>query len=175
MGKILLSLTAGALMLLTSYLHAFVQTGELHALPEARAVGSGKLTWFGMTVYHATLYAPGGKFKPDRPHAIEITYQLEFSREQLAQASLKEIERVAGPQPNGQYLVGQLSSVFRDVARGDRIIGLHYPGQEAVFYSDGVLTGRLKDPSLAAAFFDIWLSERTGQPGLRSRLLGYGQ
>ena len=141
-------------------------------LPGSEPVGTGEFTWLGMTVYQATLYAPDGVYEPQRPHALRIRYAFSFSRERLARTSVQEIERIYGPQQDGQQLMRRLSAVFRDVAKGDQIIGVHHPGEGAAFYSAEGLLGRLDDPLLAEAFFAIWLDPRTREPDLRERLLG---
>lgn len=156
---------------LTSVLHASINGRVEQA--QFSVVGTGQLTWFGLTVYDATLYSPEGVYHPERPHAIQITYRFNFSRQQLAQKSLEEIERIHGRQPNRMLMLQQLKSVFRDVTEGDHILGIHHPGERAEFYSNDVLLGRIADPALAAAFFDIWLDPATRKPDLRARMLGY--
>ena len=161
------------LLVLVSMVHANTEKSPMYQLPGSQVVGSGKLTWFGMTVYRATLYAPDGRYRRNLPHAIEISYQFAFSRKQLARASLEEIEGIYGEQPDEKRVMRQFESIFRDVVKGDNIIGVHHPGRGAEFYSNQVLLGRIDDPSLAAAFFAIWLDPRTSEPDLRTRLLGY--
>jgi hypothetical protein len=90
----------------------------------------------------------------------------------MAQRSLQEIEQIFGKQQQADEIVRQLASVFSDVSRGDHITGVHYPGEGAEFYGKQGLLGRLDDAELAAAFFAIWLSPKTSEPGLRSQLLG---
>lgn len=167
-GKRLLS---GMIIILVS-VQAHARVAILEELPQSRIVGSGELTWMGMTVYRASLYAPEGRYRPDQPHAIKINYQLKFSRERMAQRSLKEIEQIFGTQPQREKMVQQLTSVFCNVAKGDHITGVHYPGKGADFYCNDGLHGRLDDAELAAAFFAIWLNSRTSEPRLRSELLG---
>ena len=142
---------------------------------QLRAVGTGELTWWGIKIYDATLYARDGSYHPDRPHAILITYQLKFSREQLARKSLEEIEGIFGVQPERGAMYQELQTVFRDVNPGEHILGIHYPGQGAEFYSEGVPLGRIEDARLAMAFFSIWLDPETRKPGLRAQMLGYVQ
>ncbi len=140
--------------------------------PNLRAVGSGALTWWGVTLYEATLLAPDGQFRPDAPHALQIAYRYGFSREQLARATLKEIERLQGEREDREALFDRFRTLFIDVAPGDRITGIHLPGQGADFYGPQGYLGRLPDPTLAAAFFEIWLDPRTRKPDLRRQLLG---
>ncbi|MES9826271.1 MAG: DUF3833 family protein [Candidatus Thiodiazotropha endolucinida] len=64
--------------------------------PSLRSVGSGVLIWWGIRVYKATLYAPQGEYHPNMPHALEIVYRMEISREQVAKTSLNQIEKIQG-------------------------------------------------------------------------------
>jgi hypothetical protein len=145
---------------------------ELEEFPDAEQIGEGKLRWLGMTVYEARLFARDGAYLPQQPHALKIEYRYSFTAEQLARQSLKEIERIHGEQPDGNGWRKALQAVFRDVERGDHIIGVHYPGRGAEFYSEGELLGRLENVELSRAFFDIWLDPRTSEPKLRRQLLG---
>jgi len=57
------------------------------------------------------------------------------------------------------------------VVQGDRITGVHLPGQGAEFWVNGQRAGLLADPQFARLFFGIWLDERTSEPQLRARLI----
>jgi len=138
-------------------------------------VGSGQLSWWGMTVYNAALFAPQGNYRPEEPHYLEITYRFSFSREQLASRSLEEIERLHGKHSDRDALLAQFRSIFPDVAQGDRITALHYPGRGAEFFLGEMPLGRIESAALAADFFAIWLGPATSEQDLRSRLLGYSK
>jgi hypothetical protein len=138
-----------------------------------KPVGSGELTWLGLTVYHATLLTPEGSFEPETQHALKLDYQFRFSKEQLAKASLKEIERLYGKQTDGPAIIAQLEAVLSDVRKGDYILGLHQPGKGASFYNHDGFLGTLEDPKLARDFFSIWLHPDTSEPDLRAQLLGF--
>ena len=138
-------------------------------------VGSGRLHWWGFSIYDAALYAPGGTYIPEQPHYLEITYHRGFSREQLANRSLLEIERLHGERSDREAVLNELSAVFTDVSAGDRLVALHRPGEGVEFYMGERLLGRIQDAPLAAEFLSIWLDPGTSEPGLRERLLGYRQ
>ena len=157
-------------LLLSGQTHA--KETHLDAYPELRPVGSGALKWWGVTLYDATLLAPGGEYSPDRMYALEIAYRYGFSRQQLAMATLKEIERLQGKRDDGDVLIQRFSRVFADVSAGERLIGVYLPGKGADFYGPQGYLGRLDDPQLAADFFHIWLDPRTRRPDLRRQLLG---
>jgi hypothetical protein len=161
------------LMLCLATLNGNARVNPLDDYPSFRAVGSGELTWWGIRIYQATLYAPLGRYGPNQPHALEIVYDMAISREQLAKTSLKEIEKLYGrPLADREGILDQFEMVFRDVSDGDTIIGVHLPGEGARFYTQTDYLGHIDDPELAAAFFDIWLSPDTTKPELRSSLLG---
>ena len=64
-----------------------------------------------------------------------------------------------------------LRSAFPDVKSGDRIAGVHRPGEGIVFLTNGKQTGAVRDAEFARLFFGIWLSNSTSEPALRKALL----
>jgi hypothetical protein len=145
------------------------------ALPDARLVGSGDFTWFGISLYTARLWSPGLPMTWDQPFALELTYHREFSRDTLVEASLKEMRRMGPARPEESTLQrwsDEMHEAFVDVRPGMRITGVYHPGFGCTFYVDGQLRRRVDDPVFARAFFDIWLDPRTRDKPLRQRLLG---
>ena len=57
-----------------------------------------------------------------------------------------------------------------DVSPGDRITGIHLPGQGAEFWFNGRRIAQVPDAQFAPLFFGIWLDGRTSEPQLRARL-----
>ncbi|MET0052305.1 MAG: chalcone isomerase family protein [Candidatus Thiodiazotropha sp.] len=145
-----------ALTLLTSEAQ-----GSGQSAPETREmlqVGSGALSWWGIPLYEATLLAPLGEFQAEGPYALQLTYRRNFSRSQLARATLDEIERMRGTRGDRERLISRFEALFADVTPGDQLLGVHLPGEAAVFYGPDGYLGRLDDPELASAFFEIWLA-----------------
>jgi hypothetical protein len=137
--------------------------------------GAGRLTWFGLHVYDATLYAPAG-FEAGRPMArpfvLELTYARRLDGKGIADASLDEIERLGfGTQAQRARWREQMRELFPDVDKGRRLAGVNVPGAGARFYFDGRPLGSIDDPAFAQAFFAIWLDQRTRAPQLRESLL----
>lgn len=142
-------------------------------LPEARLVGSGRLTWLGFHAYDAALYAPQGRFTADRPFALELTYARDFKGEAIAERSISEIRKLGKlSDADAASWTTQLREIFPDVRRGDRLTGIAGAESPARFYLNGRAIGTLADDRLARAFFAIWLDTRTSAPGLRKQLLG---
>ena len=64
-----------------------------------------------------------------------------------------------------------LRRIFPDVKEGERIVGVHYPGQSAVFFHRGQAIGKVADAEFARRFFAIWLDPASRSPALRAALL----
>jgi hypothetical protein len=62
--------------------------------------------------------------------------------------------------------------IFPDVKDGDRLAGLHLPGEGARFWLNGRPAGAVTDPEFSRLFFGIWLAPTTSEPALRLALLG---
>lgn len=149
---------------------AFANTGpmQLH--------GEGNLRWFGMKIYEARLFAPQ-RFAPqqsfDSAFALELTYARSFVGSKIAQVSIDEIKRLGiGNDVQHQQWLSQMKALFPDVKAGDRLRGIHHPGQGAEFLYNGRSIGMINDAEFSKAFFSIWLDPKTAEPGLRRALLG---
>jgi hypothetical protein len=138
--------------------------------------GQARFRVWGFEVYDASLWSSAG-FVADafdaQPLALELRYLRDFSAQDIAQRSLKEMQRQSALKPEQEKRwLGEMLRVFPDIRKGDRLLGLHRPGQGAVFWFNGQLRGEIRDADFARLFFGIWLSSRTSEPALRSALLG---
>lgn len=144
-----------------------------------RLHGEGSLRWFGLKIYEARLFAPQqfvAQQSFQAPFALELTYSRSFSGEKIAQVSIDEIKRlVIGNDKQHEQWLAQMKAIFPSVRAGDRLRGVHQPGQGAEFFFNDRPVGSIKDPAFSAAFFSIWLDPKTAEPGLRSALLGLAQ
>ena len=143
-------------------------------MPSLKAVGGGLLRVFGFQVYNAYLWTPeGASFDPAKPHVLDIHYLRTFSAKQLAERSIDEM-RGQGMGNEAVYpkWIAEMQRVFADVKEGDRLIGVATPARTAKFFHNGTYRGEVADAALTDAFFGIWLSEKSSQPGMRERLLG---
>ncbi len=146
------------------------------ALPGAIFRGHKRLRVWGFEVYDARLWTLPG-FAADRyesqPFALEMTYLRDFNGQAIAERSLKEMRRV-GPVPDDLQArwLEEMVQLFPDVRRGERLLGVHRPGEGAFFWFNGQPHGAVRDAQFARRFFGIWLSPRTPEPALRQALLG---
>jgi Chalcone isomerase-like len=152
---------------------ARAELGE--ALPQARRIGTGRLTVWGFQVYDARLWAQPGfsAANYDRaPLALEVSYLRAFKAQEVAERSIKEIRR-SKPVSDVQASrwIADMLRVIPDVRKGDRVMGVHQPGVGAAFWVNGKNTGEVQDAEFARLFFGIWLSPNTSEPKLREALL----
>jgi len=151
--------------------------GEVAAeLPGAQLAGSGRLSYFGLRIYESRLWVSEG-FRADafekHPFAIEIEYLRAFSGRQIAERSLTEMQRIGSlPLEQRSTWLAALQRMIPDVAQGDRLTGVHRPGEALRLFLNGKPLGEWLDAGFAQAFFGIWLSPRTSEPRLRLAMLG---
>ena len=145
-------------------------------LPGARLAGQGRLTWWGLAVYEARLWVQPGFTAADfavHPFALELRYLRELRGSAIAQRSIDEMRRAGEfSEQQAQQWRQALAGILPDMRPGDRIMGVHAPGQGASFLIHGKPAGMIADPLFASLFFAIWLGPATSQPGLRAALLG---
>lgn len=152
------------------------RSGSHPQLPGSRLRGQAQLRLLGLGIYQARLWALPG-FRADQPLeqpvVLELTYLREFQGGAIARRSLEEMRR-AGPlaDAQAQRWLAEMRRLFPDVRAGDRIAGLHLPGQGARFWQDGRPLGEVADAEFGRRFFGIWLAPTTSQPAMRLSLLG---
>ncbi|HET9977301.1 MAG TPA: chalcone isomerase family protein [Burkholderiaceae bacterium] len=145
-------------------------------LPGARLQGQGQMRFFGLHVYDALLWttAPLAPADVERsPLALELRYARSLKGPLIAERSIEEMRRqdeIAAA--DAERWLAAMTRLFPDVGAGDRITGVHRPGQGARFHVNGRLAGEVRDAVFARLFFGIWLSPRTSEPKLRAALLG---
>ena len=146
------------------------------ALPGVAPRGTGRLNFLGLHVYDARLWVAAGFDAGafDRvPLALELVYARKLSGTQIAERSLKEMQRVPGiAADQATAWLAEMNGAFPDVAANDRITGVLVPGEAARFFLNGNLRREVRDGEFARRFFGIWLAPQTSQPRLREALLG---
>lgn len=151
-------------------LPAEVRTG----LPGATLGASARITYFGFDIYDASLWVMPGFSVDDyqrHPFALTLTYRRTFTGESIAKRSVSEMRRQPGiTEPQLAAWDSQMSALFPDVRNGDRLTGIHRPGEGAVFLLNGQAAGAIRDADFSRRFFGIWLSTQTSDTRLREAL-----
>ena len=144
-------------------------------LPGARALGNGRLTFLGLHIYDVRLWVTA-EFKAETfeqaPLALELEYGRTLYGKLIAERSLKEMKRVeALSDEQGARWLDEMTQLFPDVTKGDRITGVQQPGAATRFFHNGKLRGEVRDAEFTRRFFGIWLSPKTSEAALRQSLL----
>jgi hypothetical protein len=148
----------------------------LAELAQPRLAGTSRYTYWGFDIYQASLWVGPG-FRSGEParssFALELHYLRSFKGRDIAQRSIDEMRRVGEfNDVQANAWLQAMQAAFPDVAAGDRLTGIHLPGQGARFLANGRPTIVVNDPEFARLFFGIWLSDKTPEPKMRLALLG---
>ena len=140
--------------------------------PPLRRYSEARFDKYLFHVYDIALWVSGERYSPAAVHALDIRYAIAVSGRDLAKRSVAEMRRqgITDAAKLARW-EAEMTRVFPDIARGDRLVGVAIPGREARFYDATRALGAIDDGEFAAAFFAIWLGERTSEPALRSTLL----
>ncbi|MBC7957907.1 MAG: chalcone isomerase family protein [Cytophagales bacterium] len=154
----------------------FARAQTIAELPNARLLGQGRLTYFGLNVYGARLWVTDS-FKAEEfarhPMALELEYARSLVGQLIAERSLDEMKKVGDvPESKAAGWLAAMAQIFPDVNKGDRITGVYHPVDGMRFFLNGKARGEVQDPLFARLFVGIWLSPRTSEPKLRLALLG---
>jgi hypothetical protein len=136
--------------------------------------GQGTLDWLWITAYRAELWGDNTNLAP--PYALSITYNMDFSTDDLVGRSVDEIAR-AHPLTDTERTAytTALQPLLPAVKEGDRITALVRGPDQLEMYHNGIRTGTLADATLITRFMGIWLAPTTSEPDLRVALLGEKQ
>ena len=144
-------------------------------LPNATLGGNSRFTYFGFDIYDASLWVAPGFSAVDydrHPFALTLTYLRDFSGEAIAKRSVSEMRRQPGV-TDAQLAVWEkrMADTFPNVRKGDRLTGIHRPGEGAVFLLNGQPAGTIQEAEFSRRFFGIWLSTQTSETRLREALI----
>ncbi len=141
--------------------------------PALRFAGEGRLRWFGLHIYDASLWISGARWSGEQEFALDIRYARDIKARKLVQTSADEMRRLGfGDERRLGRWKDEMTRVLPDVRRGEHLTGVNRPGAGAEFYHQGRAVGMIADPEFARAFFAIWLDARTRDPELRQSLIG---
>jgi hypothetical protein len=161
------------LMLLLSALPAMANEVANKNVPNAQMVGKGRFTFALWNVYDAMLYAPEGKWSPDKPYALSLRYLLDLKGTDIAKRSVEEMKK-QGFSNKTKLSIWQkeMGKIFPNVTKGSELTAVLTDKKSTVFYSKEKFIGTIEDAEFGTYFFNIWLGKKTSDPVLRRKLLG---
>ena len=145
------------------------------SLPKLMLAGRTRLTVWGFRVYDAQLWVAAG-FARSKPTAsafvVDLTYLRDLKAADIAERSVVEMRRQADlAEADEKAWRSFMFATFKNVGKGDRLLGIHQPGQPTRFTLNGAEIGRITDDRFDERFFDIWLGAKTSEPAMRDALL----
>lgn len=150
-----------------------------HIAPQLNMVGEGHMTWFGFSIYHASLWTSDGEFrglKETNPIALHITYDKHISRDKLVEATIDQWEHLEIFESEQRLAWGnELANIWPDVKPGDSITTLITPAKLTIFYANDKLVGYIDEAEFGTALLAIWLHPHTTAPELRTNLIGFNR
>lgn len=150
-----------------------VISADLSAAKSLVPLGEGTMRFIGLRVYDVRLWTAMKPFSYQEPFALELIYNMSFKGLDIAERSIKEMRGQGYSDEAKLKRWGEeMARIFPDIAKGDTLIGVNVPGKEARFYTRDKFIAAVPDAEFARAFFDIWMSEKTSDPGVRGKLLG---
>jgi len=144
--------------------------------PGLRLVGQGKLNWFGISLYEASLWTTEGRFDQFTAHekvALEIRYLknipasrlVDSARTEWSRLQLLEVEVI-------EKWCRQVAEIWPNVTPGDRITSVVSRGGATRFYVNDRFAGEIQDAEFGPMLLKIWLHPDTRSKSLRRSLLG---
>ena len=142
-------------------------------LPGAARVGGATFHFWWRAVYDIQLLAPEGRYRPDAPFALSLTYHRTFTGQSIAEESIRQM-RAQGwkDETRLEAWYQRMRTIFPDVKQGTVLTGIRDAQGASLFLHGDEVLGRIEDPQFSEAFFGIWLSPGTSEPELREALLG---
>ena len=93
MNKIALFLVA-ALLMPMGVMALSLPEQVARDFPDLKLAGEGRLRWFGLHVYDASLWINGARWNGEQEFALDIRYARDIKSRRLVQTSLDEIRRL---------------------------------------------------------------------------------
>jgi hypothetical protein len=138
-----------------------------------KPVGEARLEVMFWDIYDAQLIAPDGKFDPQKPFALSLTYLRDFKGKSIASRSIDEMRKQGmTDEVKLAKWYEKMEQVFPNVNEGENLTGVVDSAANSHFYFNDQKVGTISDPEFSQWFFNIWLSEKTSEPEIREQLLG---
>lgn len=130
-------------------------------LGQPQALGSGVFRYLGIKIYDAHVFAPEGQgFDRDQPYALKIDYQRKIRRKILLRASLEELTRIEGEQADHADILSKLTSCYRDIQPGDRIVAAPRDADALRFWVNGTQTCTLQHDNIRDRYMAMWIGDK---------------
>lgn len=138
--------------------------------------GTGLLTWYFIDAYVAALYlpdhVPSTQFDADQPKALELHYFHDIDGEDFGPAGEEVLKRML-PSSSIEAIrpgLNQIKAAYVDIKEGDRYTLVYEPNLGTTLEHNGKALVTIPGKEFAAAYFHIWLGDKSVDNDLRDEL-----
>jgi hypothetical protein len=145
------------------------------AFAAPKLVSTAEMSLLFWRVFRAELWSNDGVFDWAKPFALSLTYDMEFSADELTDKTITEIDRLTDwSTPALASLRDKISPCMATVTDGDRFTAVGVSPDKVTMFLNSREQCQLETPDLRRAFFQIWLSDDSRFPTESRRLRGVG-
>lgn len=164
---------APLLLVINLFVNPTFASASTQLTEHLKMVGQGELSWFFIDIFEASLYSQSGLYdQKSYPHALNIVYQKDISKQRLLRETEKEWKKLASNNKQHSVWLANLDLLWNDIKKGDQLLFMVEGNGAGSFYHNKQLLGSINNKQFSDAFLSIWLSNNTSQPKLRRQLLG---
>ena len=170
--KLALKILFAFVMLITAYSRCnAAETSYMDPLlNQAKVQSTGRLTYWGLPIYDATLYRSA--LPNASEFALEIRYQRSISGDALASRTAEEMIKTGVSEKQADLWGKELAKIFPNVEPGTMLTAVYVPKQGTTFLLNQKPLAQVPGEDFSKAFFGVWFSDKTSSPKLRKALLG---
>lgn len=142
-------------------------------ITRAEVAGTATVRWLGFRVLDAELFTPrGAAYDPKGSAALRLQYSMDFTRDMLLRATMFELRRLEGTQPDHPTLRQKLATCYADVGKDDSFLAIGPAEDKIELFRNATRTCRVTHPNIRERFLNIWLSPDSRFPSLSRQLRG---
>jgi hypothetical protein len=137
-------------------------------------LGETTFSVFFWDIYKSRLSTTTGNYpivNKNEKLMYEINYLADISKADLIRRTIEQWVHIGVDEKTYRAFIPQLTKIWPDIVAGDTL-SLLIHNDKSEFYWNNRYIGDVNSPVFGKVFLDIWLSENTSQPELRTELLG---
>ena len=143
------------------------------AIPDAKPVGRATFSLLFWDLFEGSLWSNDGSFSWEAPLALSLTYNTDFTAEELTDQTIDELDRLTNwSKVDLATFRSTIAPCMANVGSGDRFTALSAGADTVQLFLNGKAKCQLNQPGLRRAYLQIWLSEDSRFPSKSRQLTG---
>ena len=144
----------------------------LSQAPGMQPFGKGRHTWWGVSLYDATLWIIGPRWSATQPHALDIEPNRTVPADTLVSNAIAEMRTLkVGDERKLKVWQAEMKQVIPSVKQGDQVVIFCSDANHTIVYLNDKIVGKVDDPSFCPAVMSVWLHPQTKHQTMRKSLL----